>query len=877
MLRAACILLLVLACGKSQAQEKRHPFDLLSSVAVDATGCVVGTDPIDPGTLRVWEDGAWNRWDLGKDFQGWSPVRLARASTGDLGVFWHRRKERNEWKVAWTRGREVLGSADFVWDTSPTNELSVTEAPDGALWLSARTPSVVETRPPEAAKKPPATATVCDLSSFFAEPDSNSWNPVNLIASDQGDVWVFVSQMGSGKPSEQLERVLHKPKNSETWLPGPSIPKQAVRPYVSMVQSPEGTPWIGDNGGNIFGVVPGEDQMREFPSPPGRSQGRLAKTWSLADGTMLVLAGNGTMQELWTFGKKGWRTLIPAQSFVFAQKADINQSLVELPEGLLMNGTEGLIWLPRTEADDGSSRWGEAQLLNWEDGFPLVRVEQILKLPDGTLGIRASRDAPRRWWTGTLEDLLAGLSPSPRTQVIRDLHCGLAVDAEDRVYTFFPSADTFRPVDERVLKEWSGGKWRDISLPENLRDFRPMFIEVDDNQRVVIYSRYPSEPVVLLAPDRKTWGIFYDYFTALLDLGKEMRGLRRDHYDWRPAISSDGLIAFANSHEILFLWDGSAWRDWKMEDFFTPEKIAADPLKDEKRPWLQEPKRRISAEQFGIPFLAKDGRIAVNTRYSSKTWFWNGIDHWVPGPKETGPWDQQENLNSNSKQEKLPQRAVVPGRVRSIKTDNLGTTWIVAGGNLHRHRNGKTVALFSKEETHPFMSEPRLEEVRVDGHGFVWFQTRSSEFVLLRPLAAPEFQPEFHRREDGVMVLEELPPWSLEWSTDGHTWFLLTDGVFGFLPPRDTSLSLRLVAEDLSLHPLPTVALPATEDAPTFWARMIEILLEGEREQKLLALDACERNPAEAIPVLREALKKSDSKDDWWLRVALQTAERSGA
>jgi hypothetical protein len=44
-------------------------------------------------------------------------------------------------------------------------------------------------------------------------------------------------------------------------------------------------------------------------------------------------------------------------------------------------------------------------------------------------------------------------------------------------------------------------------------------------------------------------------------------------------------------------------------------------------------------------------------------------------------------------------------------------------------------------------------------------------------------------------------------------------------------------------------------------------------EEKVLAVESCERIPEEAIRMLSPALESGEFRDDWWLRAALEAAK----
>jgi len=859
-------LLMGLAWSVAVAQ-RPHPFDLLSSITVDGTGRVVGNDPIDHGTLRVWEDGQWRPWNLRDRWRNWSPVRVMSLKSGNLASLWHRGS--NEWMAAWSRGTEILGEVQFSWEASPTGDLFCTESPDGTLWLSTRSPVVIKVTPPQ--EKNPAAARSWDLRPWAQNPDARSWHSLHAVPDDSGGIWLWSHPSTTSQTIGRLPGLMHRPAGADTWLPGPELPEGTEPPIRFVGNGPSGTLWIGDYRGRLLSLRPGDDDMKEFVPPPTHRLLGLAWTWPDGEEGLFALAGTSTKPAVWQWNKNGWERIISNEEFTFADNYRTRQSLLILPEGLLFGSHEGLIWLPQEKADNGQKVWGKGRLLNWETGFPLVRVEQILRLPDNSIGVRASREAARRWWAGTLEELLAGGAPSEKAEWIRP-HRGWVVDAEDRVYTLLHE----RPAS---LQEWSQGVWRDIRLPEGINTSRLSEIDVDAQQRIVIVSFEASEPVLLLGADRKTWQVFPDYFTTLLELGNDAVDLWKGSHDqWkrsrplRPARTPDGTIAFLDRQSRLHLWNGDAWRQWEKKDFFTPERLAADPVNDPRRPWLDEPERRISADEFWPPFVAEGGRLAFNVRFSKHTWYWSDGGDWLAGNKVPGPDDPL--LSSTTKSTPLPRGADVPSRPRSVVVDNHGTVWAVAGGDLYRYRDGKTATLFGEQEVHPFLNEPQLQEARVDRDGFVWLRTGSLEYVLLRPPSAPEFTPRLTRDQDGLVVLSKPSPLCLEWSSDGDNWFAARGTRLGFLPPDIREVFLRLVAEDLTVHPLPSQVLADGGTPQTFWTQIVRLLLEGEHEKKILALQTCQRHPEAAQESLRTVLGQGRDHDDWWLRAALQAAQR---
>lgn len=847
------------------AAQDPHPFDLLSSVAVDGDGHVVGSDPIDHGTLRVWEDGEWRPWNLRDRFRNWSPVRVLSLANGNLASLWHR--DVDKWMVVWSRGKKILGEACFSLGASSVGDLFWSEAADGALWLSARSPIVIEMKPPDAAGQTAACARNWDLRPWMENPGASSWHPVHVVSDDTGGIWLWSYPETSSKTDGRLPGLLHRPSGSETWRPGPALPEGSEPPIGFVGKGPAGTLWIGDDRGRLLAMSPNDSQMREFFPPPPHRLIDLVATWPDRQGGIFVLAGSSWMPGLWQWNESGWHTLVPQEKFPFTEQFRTRQSLLELPEGLLLGSREGLIWLPREEQAGRISPWGEARLLDWKTGFPLVRVEQILGLPDKGLGVRASRESGRRWWAGTLEGLLVEGKRLKQAEEIRP-HRGWAVDAGDRVYTLLNK----RPEN---LQEWTNGVWRDIPLPDGVNTSRFSLLDVDARQRIVVLSYEADESVLLLESDRKTWRVFPDYFSALVEMGDDAAGLWNWSCEWRPTIAPNGSIAFLDRPTALHLWDGDTWQRWEVKDFFTPARLASDPPMDSQRPWLQDPKRRIAAERFGTPFVSRDGRIAINTLYSNSTWFWGAAGDWEPGAKEPGPNDPLLNPPSNIRHNRAPREARFSGRVRSVAEDNLGTVWIVAGGNLHRYRDKRTATIFEEGEVHPFLSEPSLEEVRVDRNGFVWLRTKTFDHVLLHPPPKPEFHLRIIRDKNGLASFEGSPPGRLEWSTDRENWFPVRENVFGFVPPDIREISLRLIAEDLSIHLLPEQEIPAFQNERNFWEQIIAILSEGDHEEKVLALQACERHPDAALPFLRSALRKSRDADDWWLRAALQAVGRS--
>jgi hypothetical protein len=863
MKRAILLAALLWGLGWSVAMAQRpHPFDLLSSVAVDGTGRVVGNDPIDHGTLRVWEEGEWRPWNLRERWRSWSPVRVMSLANGNLASLWHRGS--GEWRVAWSRGTEILGEVQFAWKASPTSELFITEAAGGALWLTTRSPVVMEVTPPKEEK--PAAAREWDLGPWVVNPEARSWHTMRAVPDSRGGIWLWSYPSSTSQSTGRLPGLLHRSAGAETWQRGPELPEGAEGPIRFVGLGPEGVLWIGDYRGRLFCLTTEEDTMREFAPAPPRPLSGLARTWPTENEGVFVMAGTSTKPALWQADDDGWEQIVPRQKLTFADQFRTRQSLLRLPEGLLLGSREGVIWIPCEEQEDGAVAWGEARLLDWADGFPLVFVEQILLLPDGTIGMRAARGSARRWWVGSLEELLEGGSQAEQAEWIRP-HRGWAVDAKDRVYTLLHERPT-------SLQEWSRGAWHDIPLPGGINTSRLSQIDVDAQARIVIVSFEANESVLLLEADRKTWQVFPDYFTALRELGNDAVDLWKGNRQWRPARTQNGIIAFLDRSNRLHLWNGEAWQRWDNKEFFTPERLTADPPNDPQRPWLEEPERRISAEQFGLPFVAQDGRMAINTLHSHHTWFWSGAGGWQAGPKESGPDDALLNPPPNLRLNQPPRGAEVPRRPRSVMEDNQGTMWIVAGGNLYRYRNGQTAPIFTDHEAHPFLSEPSLEEVRVDRNGFVWLRTGSLDHVLLHPPSAPGFAPRLVREKNGFVRLAEPPPLRLEWSTDGEHWHAARATRLGFIPPEFQEIFLRLIGEDLTVHPLPPQTLPAGGDPAAFWAEIVRLLREGEYEEKLLALAACERHPAAARVALQPALQQEANRDDWWLRVAWQATER---
>jgi hypothetical protein len=241
-----------------------------------------------------------------------------------------------------------------------------------------------------------------------------------------------------------------------------------------------------------------------------------------------------------------------------------------------------------------------------------------------------------------------------------------------------------------------------------------------------------------------------------------------------------------------------------------------------------------------------------------------------------GQCPPQEDDPGEGREQKLrlpedfrPQNLRNPDIVR----DNTGTLWVAGDGRLFRYHHGTTVDVFSGGKTHPFISNPGLNTVRIDRHANTWLhpQRHSHWHVRIPPPAIAATVPSLFTDPQGRVRVEHHRT-LIEWKLPNGSWEAAPDGKIGFLPPGEHNLEVQSFTNQLDrIGPFKVkISVPGTRQQQ--FHQFTEFFTSGPDELREDAVLGFVRQPEPAIAFLETFLKTHES---WWARAALEECLRA--
>jgi hypothetical protein len=616
----------------------------------------------------------------------------------------------------------------------------------------------------------------------------------------------------------------------------PKIPGYTGRHLVELRTRDKDSLWIATRADGLFTMNLDTLSAAHVAEPEGTSARIFGGIFPFGS-TWLIVGGTGSKMGLWQLADGKWTRRLEAGQVAFLRWNKPGPAYAWLESGALFALEDGILFVPR----DG----GGTKVLDWRSGWVLGGVEQFLTLGGDRFAALSRGGNPPRWVVADLRDYL---QPRPLSDTVEILPWrAWAVDGQDRVFTLLEE----RPA---ALDVWETGSWRKIPFPDGLKSDRLSHVEPDARGNVWVFSDINDDPVGILSPDLKTWGIEPDYRTALAARIADLDGFAAGLWWLRPVTGPHGQIAFRTQNWEIVHRDGRSWKTWKLQDIGTfPD-----------------------GDRLSTPFFDGDGRLCVNTLRSEKTWKLGRDGRWTPEDRLPGIEDMWTNNKPRHTERQLPD-GFSPRDIRSpwVATDNLGMTWVAGNGNLFKHYKGRTVAVFDGSAMHPFMKNPPIQSVRVDRFGNAWLQLGIDSIRHAMIPARQNPPPDISLLVDrwGAASLRAAVQGTLEWRLDGGDWRTLAPGEtsLGFFPSGKHGAEFRIITPRLDLVGPVTKSVSVAVAPDKQIGHFIALLKTGPDSMREMAVAALGAQPARSIPALRAALAQENC---WWFQAALQECER---
>lgn len=797
----------------------------IDRIAVDARGRVFAFNKDWSDKLAVFEKGSWREIFL-------SPARSPAHSRGMLGLrdgrmasLWH--VDDDKWVLAMIEGDRLVQKARFSWKHERADFPEMMADSTGRIWVSGAASEIVYWEPAS------DTLRKYDLAPFRKGPADGDWSMVSLTEDLQGGIWPWCSERNRYRTA--LREALRIRNGSPEPLPEISVLKG--RRSVSIRPRDKDSLWICNGAQGLFVLDVRNLTVQPVPPPEKGAFSSLNDIFPFGKG-WLVCNGMGSQMNFWEFQEGKWTQRRPVGSGT-NDWSHLALVYLQVKSGALLSMGQGTLFFPY----DGEG----AIRLDWRNGWALGGPEQLLSL-GGDRFAALSRGGMSAGFV--VADLQQYLAKQPRSEIVEiDPWQGWAVDSQDRVFTMLEPSPT-------KLSVWENGSWRKISLPENLKKDELEHIAVDAKDRVWVFCGAVDRPVGILFPDLQTWETPPDFLTALVKYREDLGHFAKDFWWLCPIMGPRGQIAFRTRNWQIAHWDGRLWRTWPIQEIGAFEK----------------------QDRVSTPFFDEQGALCVNTLRSDKTWKLGQDQKWKAEPKAPGIPDMWTDNKSRPIDRTLPggfsRRDL--GESYWVATDNLGATWVVGNRNLYKSYQGHTASLFDAKAIHPFVTNPQISSVRVDRFGNAWFQVGpySARHIFLP--GEKQRPPELSLSADrwGWAVIDSSPGDFVEWRLDGGKWQTLRSGKksLGFLPSGSHVVEFRVFTDRLvPLAPVTRKVFVETSPGEQL-EHFVQILETGPDVMREAAIAGLVRNSGQAVPVLREASKRSGS---WWLEAALQECERA--
>jgi hypothetical protein len=677
----------------------------------------------------------------------------------------------------------------------------------------------------------------------LAHANANILNAVHLVEDGHGRVWAWAEPGGPNFSSPRSVLIFDgdKPEIHSTLgtIPSPRI--------LHIARADDRHMWVSVANDGIYLVdIDNFNSQREAdPAPKALSS---VRDLHVAGSDLYAVADYPVFKDaLWRRHDGKWTELI--HEFDHNPFSFQPRSWLDLPNGILAEGFDTGPWFIPS---DGA---GPAVEISWKSNFALVNTVALNRLPDGQI-----------FCIGGGGKLFHGpLTLPPKDEVNSRLvwtasERGWMRDARDHIWTILKATP-------QMLSQWDGEKWTGHQIPLAIPPNQMPTLQGDLDGHVWVMSATRDGGIAIYDPAADRWQTFANLKAAYLGLAKTpTRFQPTGIVDNDPAYSPDGKrVAFRDGVIYLNYYDGTTWQTFRRENIIG---------------------KKDGDNAIGPPWFDAGGVLFVNTR-NHMSWRLNAPNTWGSVPFQShfpkDNWSESGGNRGNPYRVEPPEGAITR-RPEFCVQDNLGTYWLTWQGQLYRCLPGICVAEFGPGEVSPFIAQPVLNKVFVDEKGNALFGSPSEidPWLMIRPLSPPPQTQITMRRAAPDSYVAHFDPRSaasgivFRWQLDAGDWHLETgrDVALNHLPNGPHVLMVTAMDTNLDMQPLPTEAKFSTEiDQGKQIAVLVSQLADPDYTRRKEAVDALSRQPALAIPALRQARISADEEVRWWIDVALQQAQ----
>ncbi len=551
---------------------------------------------------------------------------------------------------------------------------------------------------------------------------------------------------------------------------------------------------------------------------------------------------------LWRYRHGRWQSVLMGLDELNDFDFQFERPWLRTPQGLWLGawGT-GLWFIPTGHASP--------RLINWQQGFPLDTVSRLLPLA-GEKFLAVDLVRPRTAQVSAASLLTP--RPPPKGVSLINPATLLVPDRHRHVWGIL----TWRG---RALDEWTGQKWIEHPLPEDVPPNWLSGLDLDWQGRVWLFPDCRMGPMAVYHPRRGHWDEYPSYQAAVqANAGHPIRLLHPDEDRMKPIYGPRSQIVFVGACFGINYFDGARWHLWNRPQLPGPRNVLYD----------------------SPPFFDPSGSLAINIHH--ETWEWQPERGWNLIPYEPRPGRIVQGFAAR------PAPPPPPGcadtQSTSLARDRLGRSWWTWRGNLYEGIRDRCRIALSNRQDQPFLDGRRLGNVLMDARGNQFFETwlangRLGEYVFRAAGAPPpptairwvRVAPDSVRAHFSTTASGQS---LFRWRLDGGPWSppQRKDGiVLRSLSGGSHALEAISIGPRLQTNPVPAsvtinIHVEPQQQTSALLARLQAATTDDQRETIVQALAG---QPASvALPALRAARAQAGSDERWWIDAAIQAIEQ---